>query len=339
MGGLDTIRFFSALWVVLYHGCAPPLFAAVNRDGPTMRILSMAYETFFNGQAGVILFFIISGFCIHHPQMRNGRLHVPSFYARRLLRIAIPWGVMEGCIRLWGSSGMMTAFFHMISWTLQCEMIYYIAYPLLLRVAKKRGWAWIFSAAYAVSFLLIALFMPHKALCGTGKLLLNSAIGLPSWLLGCLLAENFSKKPDIAIPPIWLCRVSIWAASAVCFGLMQHTPIGLPWSLNCFALLGYCYVYAEISHCQTVSPSRVLESFGAASYSMYLTHLFVVYLLQGFFHGHSAGIPWLHWGVLISAIFAVTSAWYFTVEFPAHQLARKFRPPVPVQSCTGLNSA
>lgn len=335
IGGLDTVRFFAALWVVFCHGGMPPLFTALQGGGVITRALGAVYVTLFNGQAAVILFFIVSGFCIHFPQTRGGRpLHVPSFYARRVLRIAIPWAAMEAFIRLWGADKMMMIVFHMITWTLKCEVSYYIAYPLFLYCARRspRGWLWLLGISFPIAFGVVAMFLAHLPICGTGKFQVDAPAGLPAWLLGCMLAENFARKPEVTMPPIWLCRVVIIALGAGCLALQQYFSIGLPWTLNLFAVPAYFYVYAEISHSRRVKPFRVLEALGAASYSMYLTHMFIVHTLRNVLPPVSTGTIWLHWATHISAVFAMTFVWYFAIEFPSHQLARKFRRPNKVKA-------
>lgn len=320
--GLDSIRFFSALWVALSHGAAPPVFENIDRSQGMVRLLGAMFDTLFCGQAGVILFFIISGFCIHYPQACGRLLHVPSFYARRILRIALPLAAALFCMRMWARDA--TNFFQLVTWTLVCEVVYYIAYPVLRFVAGKTGWLRLVGVAYVVSYLVIAIESPGHALCGSLGWHLNVLVGLPSWLLGCLLAESFLKQPAVLhTHRIWLWRSGIWAASALCMGLMLHAGIGLPWTLSIFALLGYHYIRAEISYCRVVPPVRVFELLGMASYSMYLTHLLALHLVRG--HGGSALETWLRWPLLIAAIFAMMGAFYFLVEFPSHQLARKFR--------------
>jgi hypothetical protein len=88
--GLDTIRFISAFWVFLGHGAAP---ASPNPfpDGTLSNLLFRAiYDNLWNGGAAVIIFFVISGFCIHYPSAgSNTTPNLPVFYTRRYLRILI----------------------------------------------------------------------------------------------------------------------------------------------------------------------------------------------------------------------------------------------------------
>lgn len=324
IGGLDSIRFFAALWVVFAHRGLPPLLAWVSPGQTQLMPLGHIYDSMFNGQAAVVLFFIISGFSIHLPQTRGEPLLVPAFYARRLLRITIPWIVVDVLLQL-TMPGAIEGM-RVITWTLQCEVVYYLLYPLLLMAARKAGWMKITAIAYALSFLAIARFMPHQQLCGQGKIVLNSIIGLPTWLLGCVLAEQCVKQTASVAPRIWLWRAGMWIASAACYLLSVYTPVGMPWSLTAFGLLGYFYIRAEIAYYRSAMPVRLFERAGEASYSLYLTHYIPIWALLGFAQTHSA---WTHWIVLMGAVFAVTFVFYRLVELPAHQFARKFRGAAP----------
>ncbi len=332
--GLDSLRFFCALWVVLCHHSAPPIFREVEGGGSFLQMLKRGYESSipFNGQAAVILFFIISGFCIHYPQIWAKSLHVPSFYARRLLRIGIPWLVVEILIRVLPESAKLQNCFHSISWTLKCEIAYYALYPVILMAARRVGWMRLIAGAYALSFLLVGIYMRHVEFCGFAKMQWNILVGLPVWLMGCQLAEGFSKNVTVSAFPMWAWRLVVWAASALSWGMMLHTPVGMPWTLNLFAILGYFYVRAEVSHYQHAKPVRLFEIAGMASYSMYLTHFMVVYFMGNY---DSSDFGWLHWALLMAGVFGVTAVFYFLVEFPSHQLARRFRAPRRADSPPG----
>jgi len=323
--GLDSIRFFCALWVVFWHSDVPPLFHGVNFSSGALRYLVSLYQEgiLFNGQAAVTLFFIISGFCIHYPQTREPRLHAASFYARRLLRIGIPWVVVEAGIRWSPGAAELGVIFAGISWTLRCEVAYYLIYPLLLQLAKKGGWARVLGWSFAASGIATVVFARHYAFAGFVKMPWNMVIGLPSWVLGCVLAEHFSKSGVAAgRTPIWLWRGTTWLASVLCLVLMLYTPVNLIWSLNFFAILGYFYLRAELDYYQYAKPVRGFELLGMASYSMYLIHVVVIYYMKEFVAGYSA---WAHWAAMISMVFAGTGVYYLAVEYPSHQLARKFR--------------
>ncbi|WP_394793241.1 acyltransferase family protein [Armatimonas sp.] len=73
--GLDSLRFILALWVVFFHIGISPIFPKTKIP----HILTTTYYLAFNGQAAVIIFFIISGLCIHFSQRENNN----SPYAAR----------------------------------------------------------------------------------------------------------------------------------------------------------------------------------------------------------------------------------------------------------------
>ena len=61
---LDSIRFLAALWVAISHGAIPlkPLV-----DEPTAKMILAGVQSTFSGTAAVMVFFIVSGLCIHLP--------------------------------------------------------------------------------------------------------------------------------------------------------------------------------------------------------------------------------------------------------------------------------
>lgn len=338
--GLDSLRFFCALWVVFFHNAIPPLFLGNTSPSPVVAWLKAAYEMggFFNGQAAVILFFIISGFCIHYPQAGRRPLHVPSFYARRLLRIGIPWLVLEILVRLFMPGHPLQSWMDpvqgktmllrigAVTWTLRCEIAYYALYPLLLVTGNRAGWLRIVAVSFVIALVVVAFKNGGNQFSGFLKVQWNVLVGLPAWLMGCLLAEDFAARKEMPEPgaTIWLWRVAIWAGSTLTWVLMAAWHIGMPWTLNFFAILGYFYIRAELLHYQKAKPVRAFELLGMASYSMYLTHLVVIAYMGVF---GRLEISWGEWAKLMLAVFAVTGFYYLLVELPSHQLARRIRPP------------
>src|SRR5450432_2915694 len=80
--GLDSIRFFCALWVVFFHGNLPPLLEGMEHAPKLvwLRLIRGIYGSAFNGPAAVIVFFLVSGFCIHFPQRNSLKVRVGEFY-------------------------------------------------------------------------------------------------------------------------------------------------------------------------------------------------------------------------------------------------------------------
>jgi len=62
---LDAMRFVLALWVTIGHYEVFPIFAWVDPTTRVGRFLTHAWSSTVFGTPAVIVFFVISGFCIH----------------------------------------------------------------------------------------------------------------------------------------------------------------------------------------------------------------------------------------------------------------------------------
>lgn len=323
--GLDAIRFICAMWVVLSHVATPPLKHFVDETSPVGFVLHGLFGNLWPGTAAVIVFFVISGFCIHLPYARTLRIdNTPAYLTRRYVRIGIPVAVA-----IWLASylGVTLALFdRSILWSLFCELIYYGIYPLLLqgRRASKSWWPmWWLSMIAAFAVIMTDPWTGRYS--GYG-LQLNWLLGLPCWLLGCILAEAVSARLETrtlaAVKPraIWALRLAVWGVAVLCSVLRFHTPFGYNWTLNFFAILASFWLYVEISYYTSRLPWAFLENAGKWSYSLYLTHqlsrqLLIIFGLPDFG-------PVFTWGLKISFVLLMAYLFYLTVEWPAHYLAR-----------------
>ena len=86
-GNLDSIRFFAAMMVFLAHGFSP----AYQYFGVNGTFIEKLLFTISNGETGVSIFFVLSGFLITYLLLSeleiNNRISVKNFYTRRILRI------------------------------------------------------------------------------------------------------------------------------------------------------------------------------------------------------------------------------------------------------------
>jgi peptidoglycan/LPS O-acetylase OafA/YrhL len=93
---LDGLRFISFFVVFLYHGYLS-IFSYLKDSQPK----TFAVIEFFSkhGNLGVNFFFVLSGFLITYLLIKEkeftGRIHIPNFYVRRILRI---WPLYYCCI-------------------------------------------------------------------------------------------------------------------------------------------------------------------------------------------------------------------------------------------------
>jgi peptidoglycan/LPS O-acetylase OafA/YrhL len=93
---LDGLRFISFLVVFLYHGHLS-IFSYLKDSQP--RVYSVIEFLFRHGNLGVNFFFVLSGFLITYLLIKEkeitGKIHVPNFYVRRILRI---WPLYYLCV-------------------------------------------------------------------------------------------------------------------------------------------------------------------------------------------------------------------------------------------------
>ena len=117
----------------------PPLIENVDLGHLPGRLSRALYNNAASGPAAVIVFFVISGFCIHFPFRRATSVTpLAPFYARRYLRILIPVAAAIFLSRPLGVNlGLLGG---SILWSLICEEIYYGLYPWLLRLRNRFGW-------------------------------------------------------------------------------------------------------------------------------------------------------------------------------------------------------
>jgi peptidoglycan/LPS O-acetylase OafA/YrhL len=321
--GLDSIRLICALVVVLFHCGVVP--RGTLGTGTFDYLIGAALRSFFNGPAAVVIFFLLSGFCIHFPFRDGASVDLWSFYSRRLIRIC---GPALSALVVWKWIGVRDKIDDPgIFWSIICEAEYYLLYPLLLRLRLRIGWWPLIAGAGLVAYTLACSQVPAVEQAGGGYPAfgyLNWLIGLPCWLLGCSLAEGFGRFPQLSTIQIWLIRILVFATSAVLLIVKSHANsiyLSNPFTLNLFAVFAYFWLGLEIAYRSEVSAPALLEWAGKWSYSLYLMHPAAIRLvtLQ----------PWLHpvvsshWRNLFFVLcsFPTAYAFHLAAESPFHRLA------------------
>jgi peptidoglycan/LPS O-acetylase OafA/YrhL len=322
IAGLDSIRFLCAAVVMLGHLQILPKLH-VQTHGPLLKAASGVWNSTFNGPAAVIVFFIISGFCIHFPFRDRQPINVRKFYARRAIRILIPALVYFALLRYaFGTNGDGS-----ILWSVLCEVIYYILYPALLFLRRRTSWLLLLAVSSATSAFAV---ISHRQLLPLGDngyaalgVRLTWVVGLPCWMLGCWLAERYTTFAVLRTRQMWTLRFLIWALS-VAANIIRFHSTGVKSSsivvLDLFALPVAWWLGCEILYVSRHGFNRLLENAGTWSYSLYLIHTISVPILW------MVGLSYLdeHAGmhVVVALIALVLSYIYFLlIERPSHQLA------------------
>ena len=329
VAGLDALRFAAAAWVALSHGARLPIDRLAEGSG-LGRLLGALNNGLFNGVAAVMVFFVISGLVIHLPQAAPRPGSAPfsplNHWVRRLTRILPPVIVATLIVRAMGEE--QAGAFRGILWSIWCEIAYYAIYPALLVAFRRFSTRDVFLAATALSVATIVATWPttyHSQL----DILPLALIGLPSWILGCLLAERVCAPAPLPSDHIWLWRLAALGLSAAMKVPVTHgpLPIGYPAGHWLFAIFAYFWLMREIGYFRLRPPPALMESLGAMSYSLYLIHMPVIAAMAAIpaaaLSPSPAAAEWLRWAIQLGAIVGAMQLFYLAVEEPSHRLARR----------------
>lgn len=326
VGGLDSIRFTCAFIVVIGHlGFIPGRLHGEALGGAASKMLAGLFNCLFNGPAAVIVFFLISGFCIHFPYRDGRKVNVGVFYLRRFVRIGLP---------VLGAAAILQFILHTfapletVGWSIICEAIYYLLYPALLLFGRRFGWgAAILVSGICTSLMLATHFHSlSNGAYGYPALGLNTwVVGLPVWLMGCWLAENYASLSIPSVASMWAMRGGLYALSVAGELWRFHAPRALASNciiLDLFAIPACYWLGKEIAFASTHSSSRPLEWAGLWSYSLYLVHPMTGFIMirMGvitFFSSLST-----HFLLLFAALL-FSYGFYLLIERPSHRLSNK----------------
>lgn len=317
VAGLDTIRFLAAMCVAFGHGAMFPVAAYIPKRGIWEIIIGLNNSA-FDGLAAVMIFFVISGFCIHYKYACGQQFSVVPFLSRRLLRIAIPAAVSIALVSVLGMEARRAL--HAVLWSLYYEMIYYLVYPALRFLFLSAGLIACIMCSTLISAVMVALHW-DVAYYWQFPIYYGWLVPFPAWLLGCLLADLSGKRGVRASTDnIWGWRlVGLgYAAIAQVYFFHGSIRVGMPALLFPFTIFSFFWLDHEIARIRKAGAWSVLEWAGKWSYSIYLMHGMV---LVSFLPKTSID-PALLWVVKLIAILAVSYSFYLVVERPAHRFAR-----------------
>jgi len=332
--GIDLLRGAAIFFVLMNHVNMQMMFAKV----PYLMGLpaQLVYTLVWNGQLGVQMFFAVSGYLITSTSIRRwgtpGGMKVREFYWLRFARIAplmiLLLGVLSG-LSLAGvkhfvvgpqTGGLGRALvaaltFHVnyleatrgylpgswdILWSLSVEEMFYLFFPLVAKVLRKRMWL----VVLLVMFVAAGPFARMKAFNPNPVWREYSYLGgMDAIAMGCLTAMLLAGR-KVSRRAVWICG-SVGAALLVfCFGFsIEAYKIGLGKSglLMTVVGLGACLAIAASVQSKWRAPwvlAPVLQM-GQRSYEIYLTHMFVVL---------GAFAVFVAWGKSLRAVWWVSGA-------------------------------
>lgn len=320
--GLDTVRAFAALSVVLAHMLAPTLPDMLLGMGVSEELAQFS-RYIFTGLPAVIVFFVVSGFCIHYPYTRR-TLPVAAFTVARWTRIMIPALAALLFAKLLHVRGFNFTEGYIL-WSIVCELWYYSLYPLFLLLSRKVSFEVQFVVTFMISLVLAAWLgsdqYGNAHIYGPG---LNWLIALPSWLLGCVLANRISSEAvakSCSRRSIVLWRTSVAMVASVLCWLTLNTPVGYYLTMNTFAILVFFWIRAEISAKKDVN--FLFERAGKWSYSIYLFHMIFFIFVGKLIRGAHLQPQWAVNLITIPVVLWLCFKAYTYVEKPSHEYAKR----------------
>lgn len=361
---IDFVRGVSCLGIVLYHvridlwvGWTeitknPDIYSGFDRLAALLSIpIPFLRPT-------VMMFFLISGFCIHFPYALGNRpFNLKAFLSRRIFRIYPPYffAILFGALIQWlcsdyfaeqlTTSASLNKIFKSIFmiqnwgidssqmaanpalWFIPVQIELYLMYPIFLWLTLKYGLKHTLMGVTAVSFSSLAMLIwqasdnPDRYLGNVHHFPVYWII----WCAGALLAE-WVKRGNL---PRWNLKLGGLAVALCAIALgttLTKQYIGLQemvWSGVYFLILLWGLTSSSVL--QQV-PSFVLKSslfLSTISYSLYLTHFPLFKLLGSVWLSHFETKPANFLIPIVFSGLAVLFAYgfYKAVEKPTHQAA------------------
>ncbi|HEX9046998.1 MAG TPA: acyltransferase, partial [Verrucomicrobiae bacterium] len=308
---LDHVRGLAILGVIMVHtlgvfwGDASLGWKTWHADFsvPFSHLLVLPFSF---GWAGVSMFFVVSGFCIHMSYVQNPnwqkfflrrffRIYPPYFFAVLFFGLLIPW-TSVGCTLLhkaWEIGTHLTLIhnFHDYSigiinpnfWSIAVEAQLYLLYPLMLFVVSRFGWKKGLIGIAVVEAGCRVAACAYPVVTGTAPVgwwqgipnTHDSFLGFPlmywfSWSLGALIADAYIKGRPI---PFTNHSMVFWTAMAFGSYFIKYLS---SFSFTFFALLTATMIAKLLrrDYFETLPPvlSKPLRTIGVLSYSLYLLH-------------------------------------------------------------------
>lgn len=276
---IDVLRGVAILLVLFGHGL--------------LRIFGdLGYS--YLAEAGVALFFVISGFCIHSGFLRGGSQLPLWYYTRKfwwrrcwriypayLVALVVLWVVTReehpGAVHFWSHllliHNLSAETFWTVSaafWSLAAEWQIYLIYPFLLWLRQQIGPAKTFAIVASVSagLRLFGFLTADTSAPLNPAFWLSPAVLLFDWTLGAWLAEAWVKGERV--------KALEWLAlpAATLFPFVWRSPFGHVFAFTIFALISAGAMSLWLASNQPQRRwSMGVAWVGLISYSLYLWHM------------------------------------------------------------------
>ena len=335
----DVLRGVAITMVIVFHAFIVPFGAFVPwrgwtrnfADAPSQALL-ICYPLSF-GWAGVALFFVLSGFCIHLSFLRSGEFSIGRFFWNRFWRIMpayfvtlIAFGALNR-LALNTHEGLKQFVTHLLFmhdfrdstffginpsfWSIATEVQLYVLFPVLLLIRRRKGIAGCLAFTLAIGlawrlFVVLRWGLPdHVITPGFSSPLMTWF----DWTLGAYVAERLGQsRTAFTRRPLWIAI----AASAFIISNFYKPLTAFSFSLAAVvsAVVLDWLVWADIRKTVVVS---FLSFIGTVSYSLYLWHQPLLYRFVPRFSGYMNN----------SVIFVSTTVFICLLAFLSYRLIER----------------
>lgn len=336
---LDGLRGLAALIVVFTH--SESIFFRAPMEA--LDLHRSAAALLLSAEASVSLFFVLSGYVLARSASRGGAwLDIVFFYIRRVFRIHFPYlvalliawiayfayapinggpplsetitrsrAVHLGMDRLLRSALFPGSAFGQVpaGWTLQVEMVYSIALPAMLWIAKRSHWS-----------LLLALSLALMQV-GSGEhplewFAVNFCVGIILYLERDWIARTLEALPRVCQPTIAIVGLAVFVYPE--YALLKYDYPRAAVGLYVVGSALLMIVAIQPGPIRIVMSTRPMQMLGRISYSVYLLHMPVILLCLPLALELSS--PWRSWiaFAIPMAILSCVVGWGFERAFDRH---------------------
>ncbi|GAB3834874.1 acyltransferase family protein [Dactylosporangium cerinum] len=362
---LTGLRWWAALGVFLYHAVTlPGIFAPSATMKPIQFILAPA------GSLGVSFFFVLSGFVLTWSARPKDT--AVSFWRRRAVRIypnhwaglLLAVGVMvlvsdytqlHDVVRVvllvqtWTPSFIVATGVNGVSWTLACEMFFYLCFPLLVllirRIAPARLYYWA-AGIVAVVFLFPVLtsLLPAQPVMPYGPPVSEAAswfverfpvTRMAEFALGIVLARIVLAGRWFRLPS-WVAWAVLAAGYVVAMYNQGNLYGRIAITLIPVAVLVANAATSDVAGRPSLASRPTLVFLGNISFAFYIVHLTVLSNIGRLFP--AARTTAIGFGIMVLAlVVAFALAWLLHVaiekpvyrRFATSRAERNAAPDVP----------
>jgi peptidoglycan/LPS O-acetylase OafA/YrhL len=327
---LDGLRAVAALLVIADH-CGVPGFSG--------------------GYFGVDLFFVLSGFLITRLLVEefeaHGRIDLPVFYLRRLLRLSPPllfmlafylalapsawpqlgfWGhARDAAFAAFYLSDYTQAFLHqplllLHTWSLAVEEQFYLIWPLIVLMLTRLAWRWRIAVLIGLYALAAMWRIAEHDRIAWDDIYFRFDTRLCGLIIGAILALCFRRLGSLSRRSADLAGLYAGVALLICVTQSYwQMPGGLIWMTALVQVATIVLLIASAvpdSRVSALLSARPLVAAGTISYGLYLWH----YTAAVYFR---AELPWYQtFPIVLAVAFTGATTSWLLIEQPLRRYRR-----------------